>query len=411
MKSHSRPNIKTKLKSSISNQVQSRGINFYNDDANANTTINEAKPIKKAFNFRNIFDSSRDFFSVYNKGNYLSRVNKKVNEIKNTSLDGLYYSYLMTLPKGANNTDDTINNQLSNNTENISLFQTKSSLEFYEPKITTSALNEYYNQLSYYQSFNHNNISTKNKTQQIKYNQKQLKNNKKNLFICLNELTSEEYPTKTETLNSFIPYIQSKTSNKKLNKKNNANDALTPFNNSHLFELPSRSNYYHLPFSHKLQRNNLKKEVNTLLLAKNTNNYPANKKDLNNKPIITHQNKEMITKIIFINEYINKLPKHQFYSDKPRHRKMFVILDGTVAFNNTYIKGHFIEIPSLRYLSFLNTKKERMKLYNDFIAACMIAFKLRIPIKAVFLINGTFIDDLSLIPESEKAIYISKQLL
>ena len=117
--------------------------------------------------------------------------------------------------------------------------------------------------------------------------------------------------------------------------------------------------------------------------------------------------KDIIEKIKIINNFLDDFPKEKFESDLLRHRKVFVIIDGTVVFNEEIIKGDFIDLPTRRYLSFLENKKERLNEYYKFLARCERTFRSIIPYKNIFLINGINIFDLIEIPESDNCLYVS----
>lgn len=411
MKSYSRPNTYKSLHKTMSEGVQSQtGMNFHPKEANITTITQQydSKPIKDISYLKNILDYSKDLFTVYNKGNRLPLINQKLKEIKNTSYDGIENYSLITLSKEINNIGDKKNKQIrmSNQTDNISLFQPKSSLNYFDQnKLTISALNNYYNQISTYSNLSKNKSNYDMKSMHTHINRNHVNKITKKLKAHLKELNSNENIKTQERDRMITPHIHSKSKiERNINKEKTDRISPVTVDDKHQFKLRIKSNFYHIPFSLKKQRSDLKRQVDNLFIKKDKNIQTEV-----NRPQLTNLNKEMIAKILFINKYLNKIPKNQFFSNRPRYRKIFTILDGTVAFSNNYIKGHFIEIPSLRYLSFLNTKRERMKLKNQFIASCVVEFKLHIPIKGIFLINGTFIDDLSYIAETEKAVYICKQ--
>ena len=111
--------------------------------------------------------------------------------------------------------------------------------------------------------------------------------------------------------------------------------------------------------------------------------------------------------IKIINNFISLLPKEKFRSDIVRHRKMFVIIDGTVVFNKEIIAGQFIDIPTRRFLQFTKSKKECLEKYYEFLAECQKRFRTTIPFKNVFLINGISISDLMEIPDCDNVLYVS----
>ena len=167
--------------------------------------------------------------------------------------------------------------------------------------------------------------------------------------------------------------------------------------------------------THKLPENlletkaRLQKDINNII-SENRAEY-----NINNNQILTSlqetkksaYTQEIIAKIKIINNFIDNQPPERFLSNIIRHRKIFVIIDGTTVFNKTIIKGEFIDIPTRRYLSFLKNKKERMLEYYSFLVRCQQILKCNVPFKNIFLINGLNVFDLIDIPESDKCLFVS----
>ena len=82
-------------------------------------------------------------------------------------------------------------------------------------------------------------------------------------------------------------------------------------------------------------------------------------------------------KLKIINNFIENQPPERFLSNIVRHRKIFVIIDGTVVFNQEVVRGYFIDIPTSRYLSFIESKKERLEEFYKFLSRCQIIFRYR----------------------------------
>ena len=117
---------------------------------------------------------------------------------------------------------------------------------------------------------------------------------------------------------------------------------------------------------------------------------------------------DIIEKIKIINNYIATIPKEKFRSDIVRHRKVYVIVDGTVVFNQETIAGQFMDIPTRRFLQFLKNKKECLEKFYEFLAQAQKVFRVTTPFQNIFLINGINISDLMEIPETDNVLYICK---
>ncbi len=157
-------------------------------------------------------------------------------------------------------------------------------------------------------------------------------------------------------------------------------------------------------------RTRLKKDIKTLVNKSNKSNFNTTNEQILYSLEKTHNSeytKDIIEKIKIINYFISSQPKDRFESDLIRHRKIFVIIDGTVVFNEEVIRGDFVDIPTRRYLSFFEQKKDRLDEFYKFLSRCQKIFRYRIPFQNIFLLNGINIFDLIEIPESDKAIFIS----
>ena len=117
--------------------------------------------------------------------------------------------------------------------------------------------------------------------------------------------------------------------------------------------------------------------------------------------------REIIEKIKLINTFINTVNETKFRSDIVRHRKVFVILDGTVVFNVATLHGHFVDMPTRRYMTFCKNKKERYEMMMLFLKRCECAFKTRIQLRNIYLLNGIRVNDLIDVPDNDKCVYVS----
>ncbi len=174
--------------------------------------------------------------------------------------------------------------------------------------------------------------------------------------------------------------------------------------------LISKNETYKLPENLLEVRKRLNKEVNKLVNESNKFNF-----NITNDQILyslektqkSEYTKDIIEKIKIINYFLSTQPKYKFESIFRKHRKIFVIIDGTVVFNQEVVRGYFIDIPTSRYLSFIESKKERLEEFYKFLSRCQNIFNYKIPFKNIFLLNGLNVFDLIEIPDSDKAVFIS----
>lgn len=126
---------------------------------------------------------------------------------------------------------------------------------------------------------------------------------------------------------------------------------------------------------------------------------------------LTNYANDLLNKIKVIQKFISKQPPKHFIPNQQRHKIVYVIVDGTVILSQQHIKGVYVEIPTVRYLSMLNTKRERLEKFYDFLSQCKEKFKSQIPFSNIFLLNGIPIFDLIDIPETDNCVYISKTMV
>lgn len=84
-----------------------------------------------------------------------------------------------------------------------------------------------------------------------------------------------------------------------------------------------------------------------------------------------------------------------------------MILDNTPVINLSFVPGKFIDVPTIKLLGDLKSKKERISLFLRFLEKCRDVFGLTAKIKNVYLPSGEPILELKEIPDQEKYIYIS----
>ena len=116
---------------------------------------------------------------------------------------------------------------------------------------------------------------------------------------------------------------------------------------------------------------------------------------------------EIIDKIKIVNSYLSLQKPSLFMPNQPRHKVVFVILDGTVVLSTKHIPGVYVEIPTQRSLSFLSTKKERLEKYYNFLNECKEKLKLKVCLNSVFLVTSVPIFDLIDIPDQDICVYVS----
>jgi hypothetical protein len=186
-----------------------------------------------------------------------------------------------------------------------------------------------------------------------------------------------------------------------LRKENNQKENQNILNN---FDCPKNGFNYKLPGSYGETKDQIDNEI-TLLLSKAINEQ---KKQLSTitKNIANYGN-EILDKIKIVNTYLSLQKQSLFIPTQPRHKVVFVILDGTVVLSTKHIPGVYVEIPTRRSLSFLNTKKERLEKYYNFLNECKEKLKLKVCLNSVFLVTSVPIFDLIDIPEQDICVYVS----
>ena len=240
-------------------------------------------------------------------------------------------------------------------------------------------------------------------------NVKTIKNN-----IFKNKKKRRVYPEKRR-VSQFDLIPKKRKMNKRIfvskNKNNNENNKpINLIENNILVSREDPNETYRLPENLLEVRQRLGKQIKFLVDESLKSNF-----NITNDQILfslektqkSEYTKDIIEKIKIINNVLSTYPKEKFDSELLRHRKIFVIIDGTVVFNEEIIKGNFIDIPTRRYLTFLENKKERLEEYYKFLSRCQRIFRSIIPFKNIFLLNGINIFDLIEIPDSDNAIFIS----
>ncbi len=276
-------------------------------------------------------------------------------------------------------------------------------------------------------NINNNSLKLKEKeNKNIKYKRLSLMANEilpikiknKNLFNK-NIFFKENNRTSIKQINSFrlstgtaIKNLKGTFSQKYIlnNELSTARTEIKSSNQNNEILLDKDSNIYKMPENLLEIRNRLNNEILKLSIKSNKNNY-----NITNDQIIfsleqtknSEYTKNIIEKIKIINNYIELLPKEKFISKLNKHRKVFVIIDGTVVFNENIISGEFIDLPTRKYLKSLETKKERLEEFYKFLIICKNTFHLNIPFRSIFLLNGLNVFDLIEIPENEKILFVS----
>ena len=211
----------------------------------------------------------------------------------------------------------------------------------------------------------------------------------------------------------LIPKFKKKIIKKKFlysNKKTLNNSPINLIKNHFVISRKDPNKTYRLPENLLEVRQRLGKDIKKLVNESLKSNY-----NITNDQILyslektqkSEYTKDIIEKIKIINYFLSTFPKEKFESELLRHRKVFVIIDGTVVFNEEIIKGEFIDIPTRRYLSFLESKKERLEEYYKFLSKCQQIFRFHIPFQNIFLLNGINIFDLIEIPDSDNCLFVS----
>ena len=205
--------------------------------------------------------------------------------------------------------------------------------------------------------------------------------------ILNNNFTKNANTTQTTYFNSFSNNQSNKSKNK-IEKKNLKLMNLN-FNNLKISNfLHKRNDIYFLTEENKTMPQKLKIEIKDLLKNKNKTFLPGE----NTKKII--------------NNYLSKISKEKFITNKKGYKKVYVILDGTLIFSHNFVKGNFCEIPKLELLNKMNIK-ERFRIYKLFLSECANLLHTRDNLEYIFLTDGTSINDLIDIPENENCLIVS----
>lgn len=260
------------------------------------------------------------------------------------------------------------------------------------------------------QNFKRNSL--KNLYEVIKFNHKTSNKNKKNF---------KEYNN-----NSFSLSKEKEIIGNKINKIR-VNTATTFFNS---FSLTHSKNSYNtnktfFGYKNDITKTGIKYDNNNSIkvdsfLKKKINFFyflDSPEKDLNNEIKIGITNISKLSKgnglfrsdencKSIINNYLNSFPKEKFISNIENNKKVYVILDGTVVLSHKYIKGIFIDIPTNDYLKKLNVKK-RFKIFKQILNDCALKFNINNSLEFIYLIDGTYINDLIDIPNNEKCLFVS----
>lgn len=173
----------------------------------------------------------------------------------------------------------------------------------------------------------------------------------------------------------------------------------------------NNNNNYIIAETYSSINGKLSQEIKKIIANSNTVNNPLSNHNQSIPNQLTNYASELISKIKKIKTFISKQPLKYFQPKHQRHKIVYVIIDGSVIISQQHIPGEFIEIPNRRYLSLLNTKKERLEKYYEFLTKCKDIFNSKIPFTHVFLLNGIPIFDLIDIPDDDNCIYISKTML
>lgn len=84
-----------------------------------------------------------------------------------------------------------------------------------------------------------------------------------------------------------------------------------------------------------------------------------------------------------------------------------MILDGAAVLNLSIVPGKFIDIPTVKYMEEIKSKKERIQILYKFIETCRDAFGLNVKIKNIYDHKGKIIYDIGQIPDESNFIYVS----
>ncbi len=388
--------------------------------------------ISKSDNIGNLFKSildknKRNQLDIYYNEEYSLNFDKKLNEIISEKVPNL-------LKYELKKNEEKYNSERKSRPKIILSKKQKNSIIISDDESNYNiehfiSLNNYYDNLD--------SMDNKMKTNYTNYpsfgnsNEKNLNfNNTQNSFpINIHKTISTSFGSHgrvnlksvMKRINNFERNLEEKNESKKISefrltpskkskkiKKNIRDNKIVNLLENNL--LISKNETYKLPENLLEVRKRLNKEVNKLVNESNKFNF-----NITNDQILyslektqkSEYTKDIIEKIKIINYFLSTQPKYKFESIFRKHRKIFVIIDGTVVFNQEVVRGYFIDIPTSRYLSFIESKKERLEEFYKFLSRCQNIFNYKIPFKNIFLLNGLNVFDLIEIPDSDKAVFIS----
>ena len=405
----------------------------YNNEHNEKTNFKlNSYLISKSDNIGNLFKSildknKRNQLDIYYNEEYSLNFDKKLNEIISEKVPNL-------LKYELKKNEEKYNSERKSRPKIIISKKQKNSIIISDDESNHNiehfiSLNNYYDNLD--------SMDNKMKTNYTNYpsfansNEKNLNfNNTQNSFpINLHKTISTSYGSHgrvnlksvMKRINNFERNLEEKNESKKISefrltpskkskkiKKNIRDNKIINLLENNI--LISKNETYKLPENLLEVRKRLNKEVNKLVNESNKFNF-----NITNDQILyslektqkSEYTKDIIEKIKIINYFLSTQPKYKFESVFRKHRKIFVIIDGTVVFNQEVVRGYFIDIPTSRYLSFIESKKERLEEFYKFLSRCQTIFNYKIPFKNIFLLNGLNVFDLIEIPDSDKAVFIS----
>ena len=241
--------------------------------------------------------------------------------------------------------------------------------------------------------------------------------------IRIKKRTFSRKKTKLKTLKEIFPSVEKKTFVKKSNKiKRGSILEILLDNNKQILNNSSKEKkkknlnkiLHNIEIKKKLNEENVLEEKNKIL--KLPKEYYEIDKELNNniknifiknRSLKLDYKKEYIQlNTIYIERFLKKCIKEEkFQSEKKNYRKIFVILDSTVIFTESFIKGKFIDVPFNNYINKLN-EKQREKIYGNFLKDCRNKFNKNL-LKFLYNKNGKIILDLKDINDNEKYIFAS----
>ena len=414
------------------NKYTSINKRYYNEHNEKTNFKLNSYLISKSDNIGNLFKSildknQKNQLDIYYNEEYSLNFDKKLNEIISEKVPNL-------LKYELKKNEEKYNSERKSRPKIIISKKQKNSIIISDDESNHNiehfiSLNNYYDNLD--------SMDNKMKTNYTNYpsfansNEKNLNfNNTQNSFpINLHKTISTSYGSHgrvnlksvMKRINNFERNLEEKNESKKISefrltpskkskkiKKNIRDNKIINLLENNI--LISKNETYKLPENLLEVRKRLNKEVNKLVNESNKFNF-----NITNDQILyslektqkSEYTKDIIEKIKIINYFLSTQPKYKFESVFRKHRKIFVIIDGTVVFNQEVVRGYFIDIPTSRYLSFIESKKERLEEFYKFLSRCQTIFNYKIPFKNIFLLNGLNVFDLIEIPDSDKAVFIS----